>query len=192
MSTREKKRRLLLHVCCAPCAVYVHEYLEASYDVTCLFYNPNIQPLSEYEFREQELERLAQMKSWKVLYGEYDPMGWNGAVEGLEEEPERGRRCAVCFRHRLEKTFAVASARSFEVVAATLSISPYKSITQINHAGERLARETGIPFLQESFRKQGGYKKSQERSSELGIRRQNYCGCLFSKADRERRLRSKR
>ncbi len=186
------KKRLLLHVCCAPCAVYVHEYLAVSYDVTCLFYNPNIQPFSEYKFRERELERIAAMKKWKVLYGEYDPEGWNGAVAGLEEEPERGRRCAVCFRYRLEKTFAMVSDLDFEVVAATLSISPYKKPKQINGEGERLARETGISFLQENFRKQNGYKKSQKLSSALGIRRQNYCGCLFSKADRERRLKPER
>jgi epoxyqueuosine reductase len=186
------RKRLLLHVCCAPCAVYVHECLAVLYDVTCLFYNPNIQPFSEYKLRERELERIAAMKKWKVLYGEYDPVGWNGVVAGLEEEPERGRRCAVCFRYRFEKTFAMASDLDFEMVASTLSISPYKNLKQINGEGERLARETGIPFLNENFRKQDGYKKSQERSSALGIRQQNYCGCMFSKADRERRLKPER
>jgi epoxyqueuosine reductase len=186
------EKRLLLHICCAPCAVYVHELLSASYDVTCLFYNPNIQPPSEHEFRKRELERIAVIKQWKVLYGGYDPMRWNDAVKGLEKEPERGRRCSVCFRHRLEKTFAAALAHHFDVVAATLSISPYKNTKQINQEGECLARETGIPFLKENFKKQDGYKKAQKLSSELGIRQQNYCGCLFSRADRERRLLSRR
>ncbi len=180
--------RLLLHVCCAPCTVYVHQVLSEAYAVTCHFYNPNIQPEPEYDFRRTELERIAAMKQWSVLYDEYDPERWNDAVRGMEAEPERGARCAVCFRHRFERTFSAAAEGGFDIVASTLSISPYKNTRQINREGQRLSAETGIPFLAENFKKQDGYPKARKLALELGIRQQNYCGCRFSRAERERRL----
>jgi epoxyqueuosine reductase len=189
--TDDGRKRLLLHVCCAPCAVYVHQVLSATYDVTCLFYNPNIQPEAEYVFRKKELEKTAALKSWDVIYEEYDPETWNAAVKGLENEPERGARCSLCFGHRLKKTFEVAAAGHFDVTASTLSISPYKNTKQINKEGDALAAEYGICFLGENFKKQDGYVKAKKLAHELNIVHQDYCGCLFSLAEKKQRLKNK-
>jgi epoxyqueuosine reductase len=187
-----EKPKLLLHICCAPCAVYVVQELSAAYDVTGFFYNPNIQPEAEYLFRMTELQRVAKSDGWNILYGEYDPEKWDEAVKGLEDEPERGKRCSVCFCHRLRETFRIATEKQFDFVASTLSISPYKKTAQINREGEDLAREFGIPFLSENFKKQDGYAKARKLAHDKNIRHQDYCGCLFSKEDRQKRLAEKK
>jgi hypothetical protein len=175
--------RLLLHVCCGPCAPHVLELLRGRYDVTGFFYNPNIQPRREYEFRRLEVERLAARLGWSVVVPDHDMAAWFAAVRGLEREPERGRRCAVCFRLRLERTFRHARDHGFAAVASTLSISPYKSTAQINEQGLALAREYGIAFLAENFKSRDGFAAARRRAAELGIRHQDYCGCAFSKAE---------
>ena len=176
--------RLLLHVCCGPCAPHVLELLRADYEVTGFFYNPNIQPRREYEFRRLEVERLAARLGWSVVIPPYDMEAWFAAVRGLEREPERGRRCPVCFRLRLERAFRHARDHGFAAVASTLSISPYKSTAQINEQGLALAQEHGIAFLAENFKGQDGFTAARRRAAELGIRHQDYCGCVFSKAEK--------
>lgn len=180
-----KKKKLLLHICCGPCAVYVIEKLNKDYDVTGFFYNPNIQPQKEYGFRKKELERVAEMKNWHVAYAEYDMKRWFQLVKGYEKEPEKGKRCSICFRMRLEKTFEYAKEHGFDVVASTLSISPYKVTGQINAEGEALAQTFGIAFLPENFKKQNGYNEGRKMARELGIKHQDYCGCVFSKVEKK-------
>lgn len=183
------KKKLLLHVCCGPCSPHVLQQLRGAYDVTGFFFNPNIHPRGEWEFRCREVERLATKLDWPVVFPAYDMMAWFAAVRGLEREPERGRRCPVCFRFRLEKAFRHAREHGFAVVASTLSISPYKSTAQINEQGRALSREFGIEFLAENFKKQDGFQSARRLAAALGIRHQDYCGCAFSKAERLLHLR---
>jgi predicted adenine nucleotide alpha hydrolase (AANH) superfamily ATPase len=183
------KTRLLLHVCCGPCSPYVLQKLRADFDVCGFFYNPNIQPFREYDFRRRELARLAEKLEWKVVYGEYEMKDWFAVVRGLEREPERGRRCPVCFRFRLEKAFRYARAHAFACVASTLSVSPYKVTHQINEQGMELSRQYGIAFLPENFKKNDGCQMARRQAAALGVRHQDYCGCVFSQVERRLRLR---
>jgi predicted adenine nucleotide alpha hydrolase (AANH) superfamily ATPase len=185
------KKKLLLHICCGSCAVYVFEVLQEDYNVTGFFYNPNIQPYREYEARKKELERVAKLKNWNVVYEGHDMENWFQRVKGYEKEPERGRRCSICFRMRLEKAFAYAKANGFDIVASTLSISPYKATKQINAQGEKCAEAFGIEFLPENFKKQNGFNTGKKMAQALGIKHQNYCGCVFSKVEKKLRERTK-
>ena len=181
------KKKLLLHVCCAPCAVYVYQKLSQEYDVTCFFFNPNIHPVSEYHFRKKELERIAQINQWEVVYEDYPVKEWFQRVKGHEKDPERGERCSICFYMRLEKTFAYAKAKGFAVVASTLSISPYKVTRQINAEGEKLSQTHGIQFLPENFKKQNGFNIAKKMAVDMGIQHQNYCGCVYSKIEKKQK-----
>jgi hypothetical protein len=178
------KKKLLLHICCGPCSIYVWQKLQADFELSGYFYNPNIQPFSEHEFRRLELVKIAEKFAWPVVYASYDPRDWFAAVRGLEREAERGARCPVCFRFRLEKTFAYAREHGFDWVASTLSISPSKVTTQINEQGSALAEKYGVAFLAENFKKKNGFLISRRRGQELGVRHQDYCGCAFSKAEK--------
>ncbi|MDD8011957.1 MAG: epoxyqueuosine reductase QueH [Acidobacteriota bacterium] len=183
------KKKLLLHVCCGPCSPHVLQQLRADFAVGGYFYNPNIQPFREYEFRRQEVARLAEMLDWPMAFGPYDMREWFAAVRGFEREPERGRRCPLCFRYRLEQTFRHAREQGFDVVASTLSISPYKVTAQINEQGALLAKKYGIAFLAENFKRNDGYGAARRQAAVLGIKHQDYCGCVFSKAEKLLRLR---
>ncbi|MDQ1351854.1 MAG: epoxyqueuosine reductase [Acidobacteriota bacterium] len=185
------KKKLLLHICCGPCAVYVVEKLEADYEVTGFFYNPNIHPLKEYRFREDELKRVAKLKNWKVVYMGHEMDRWFARIKGYEKEPERGKRCSICFHMRLEKAFAYAKANGFNIVASTLSISPYKVTKQINEEGENLANASGIEFLAENFKRQGGFDICRKMAHDLEIKHQDYCGCVFSKVEKKLRERQR-
>jgi predicted adenine nucleotide alpha hydrolase (AANH) superfamily ATPase len=181
------KKKLLLHICCAPCAVYVVRKLSLEYDVTCFFYNPNIHPAREYQFRKQELERAAAKEQWQVIYEDYNIKDWFRQVKGHERDPERGERCSICFRQRLAKTFAYARANGFALVASTLSISPYKVTAQINAQGEQLSEAFGIEFLPENFKKQDGFNIGKRMALAMGIKHQDYCGCVYSKLEKKQR-----
>jgi len=157
-----------------------------------LFYNPNIQPVHEYEFRKKELERIAEMNGWEVIYPPYEMDIWFKEVKGRQKDPERGARCSICFNKRLRKVFEYAEKKNFDVVASTLSISPYKVTKQINEEGEKLSREFGIRFLPENFKKQNGFAVSKKVSMEMGIKHQDYCGCVFSLVEKKLRERVKR
>ena len=191
MAMEGQRKKMLLHMCCAPCAVYVVEQLREEYDVAGFFYNPNIQPRKEYDFRVAEVRKIAERLGWDVIVGDYDMMEWFAAVKGLEHEPERGKRCSVCFRMRLRKTFELARERGFDIVTSTLSISPYKATKQINAEGEALSREFGIEFLPENFKKRNGFTIGKKMAMEMGIQHQNYCGCVYSKVEKILRERGK-
>jgi predicted adenine nucleotide alpha hydrolase (AANH) superfamily ATPase len=157
--------------------------LQADFDVCGFFFNPNIQPPAEYEFRRLELVKIAEKLAWPLVETPYDPRAWFAAVRGLEREREGGSRCSVCFRFRLEKTFSHAQAHGFDMVASTLSISPSKSTAQINEQGSALAEKFAVAFLAENFKKKNGFLISRQQGLELGVRRQDYCGCAYSKAE---------
>jgi predicted adenine nucleotide alpha hydrolase (AANH) superfamily ATPase len=161
----------------------------AGFLVTGFFYNPNIQPFREHEFRRLEVARLAEKLQWRVVFAPYDMKEWFALVRGLEREPERGQRCPLCFRFRLVKAFRYARAHGFDAVASTLSISPYKVTAQINEQGLALAREYGVDFLAENFKKHDGCRAAREQAAVWGVQQQDYCGCAFSKAERLLRLR---
>jgi len=183
-------KKLLLHVCCAPCAAFVVKRLRGDgFEVTGFFFNPNIQPRREYEFRRDEVARLAGTLDFPVVFPPYDMAAWFAVVRGLEREPERGRRCPACFRLRLEAAFRHARDNGFAAVASTLSVSPYKSTAQINEQGRALSGATGVGFLAENFKSRDGWPQARALAAALGLRHQDYCGCVFSKAERMLRLR---
>lgn len=189
-SLEGRRPTLLLHACCAPCSSYVLEYLSQFFEITLFYYNPNIAPESEYRYRVSELKRLvAEMlpdSGITVLEGQYDPERFLRAVKGLESEPEGGARCMVCYRLRLEESARVAREMGCEYFTTTLSISPLKNAQALNDIGGELAPIYQTKYLHSDFKKREGYKRSIQLSAEYGLYRQDYCGCAFSKAERER------
>ncbi|MDD4851363.1 MAG: epoxyqueuosine reductase QueH [Gemmiger sp.] len=183
-----EKPALLLHACCAPCSSATLERLASHFAVTILYYNPNIYPPAEYHRREQELERFVRDAGYApeiaVVELPYDPREFYEAIRGLEEEPERGARCTVCYRLRLEAAARYAAAHHFGWFTTTLSISPVKDPVRLNTLGATLAAQYGLQYLPSEFRKRDGYKRSLALSQEYGLYRQDYCGCQFSKAER--------
>ena len=181
--------RLLLHSCCAPCSSYCLEYLAEFFDITLLYFNPNIFPADEYTYRIAEQKRLIDSLPLKrkveFIEGGYEPEEFFAAVSGLEDEPEGGRRCEECWLLRLEEAAACAKEGDFDYFTTTLSISPLKSAEKLNNIGERLAEEYGVRYLFSDFKKRGGYQRSIELSKEYNLYRQNYCGCVFSRRGRE-------
>lgn len=185
-----KVPRLLLHACCAPCSSAVLEYLSQYFAITLLYYNPNIAPLEEYQKREAELRRLvSQMKFThpvELLPCQYDGQAFVQAARGLEGEPEGGKRCEACFRLRLRYAAQEAARLRFNYYTTTLSISPMKNAPLLNQLGEEIGREFGVAHLPSDFKKKDGYKRSVQLSKEYDLYRQDYCGCAFSKAQRQR------
>lgn len=177
------KPKLLLHACCAPCSSYVLEYLSKYFDITLYFYNPNIYPSSEFDFRADELKRLVKEMGLdiKTVVEEYDNENFEKIVEGYEDLPEGSSRCFKCYRLRLEKSVKYAKENGFDFVTTTLSISPHKSAEKLNEIGEELANDYGINYLLSDFKKKNGYKRSCELSQIFNLYRQNYCGCKYSK-----------
>jgi len=180
------KRRLLLHVCCAPDATVGFERLGPEYDLTAFFYNPNIHPKAEYELRKSELERLCQEMGVPYVSAPYDPERWFALTRGLEWEPEKGRRCDICFRMRLEATAQKAVELGIDLIAAVLTVSPHKLAERINAIGAEVAGKYGIEYLPTNLKKKDGFKRSVELSKQFKLYRQDYCGCIYSKRDRER------
>lgn len=185
-----KVPRLLLHACCAPCSSAVLEYLSQYFAITLLYYNPNIAPLEEYKKREAELRRLvSQMKFThpvELLPCQYDGQAFVQAARGLEGEPEGSKRCEACFRLRLRYAAQEAARLRFDYYTTTLSISPMKNAPLLNQLGEEIGREFGVAHLPSDFKKKDGYKRSVQLSKEYDLYRQDYCGCAFSKAQRQR------
>ncbi|MBP5167089.1 MAG: epoxyqueuosine reductase QueH [Oscillospiraceae bacterium] len=166
---------LLLHACCAPCASYCLEYLTKYFDVTVFYFNPNIMPREEYDRRLEQFEKL-RIFDFRLIEGEYSQADYLDAVRGREEDREGGARCELCFRMRLEKTAELAAGR-YEWFATTLTVSPHKNADVINGIGAGLAEKYAVKWLYSDFKKRDGYKRSIQLCSELGIYRQNYCGC---------------
>lgn len=185
ISKEEKPKRLLLHSCCAPCSSYVLEYLSQYFEITVFYYNPNISPETEYRMRVEEQQRLIQQMPLKhpvsFLEGTYCPDYFYNMVKGLEDVPEGGERCFLCYRMRLEESAKIARENGFDYFTTTLTISPLKNAQKLNKIGQELAEKYEVPFLPSDFKKKNGYKRSTELSREYGLYRQNYCGCVFSK-----------
>ena len=182
-----RDKRLLLHSCCAPCSSHCLSELSPQIGVTVLYYNPNLDCAGEYEKRKREqLRFLRETGLADFLDCDYAPEDYLAAVRGLEKEKEGGARCAVCFRLRLERTAREAKARGFDYFATTLTVSPLKNAKLINTIGFAVAEEVGVKYLPSDFKKRGGYLHSVKLSEEYGLYRQDYCGCAFSKAERER------
>ncbi len=191
----ERVPRLLLHVCCAPCSSAVLEYLSQYFAITLLYYNPNISPREEYDKREAELKHLVSemelVHPVDLLPCDYDGQAFVEAARGLEGEPEGGARCEACFRLRLEYAAQEAARLHFDYYTTTLTISPMKNAPLLNQLGEEMGGKYGVAHLPSDFKKKNGYKRSVELSKEYGLYRQDYCGCAFSKAQREREKREK-
>ena len=181
--------RLLLHSCCAPCSSYCLEYLSKYFQITVFYYNPNITDREEYDTRVREQERLIQQLPAKhpirFVEGAYAPELFYQVVKGLEKEPEGGARCKECFRLRLEESARLCKECGFDYFTTTLTISPLKNAPLLNELGEQLAEQYGVAFLNSDFKKKNGYKRSTELSAEYGLYRQDYCGCIYSKLERE-------
>ena len=216
------KPSLLLHVCCAPCSSACLEILEKNFDITLLFYNPNIHPKEEYYKRLDELNEFVEKKNIlaknqknieknqknsnfdikneeknkildifdipnqiKILDINYDPNEFFSAIKGLEKEKEGGERCKACFNLRLGTTAKIAKEKKFDFFTTTLTLSPYKNSQLLNEIGEIMQNKYATPYLFSDFKKNDGYKKSIELSKEYNLYRQDYCGCVFSKKERE-------
>jgi predicted adenine nucleotide alpha hydrolase (AANH) superfamily ATPase len=177
--------KLLLHVCCAPCSTEVINRLSREHDVTGFFYNPNIHPRGEYDLRLVEFERFSRDVGFSYIKVEYNAQEWFDKTNRFEKEPEGGRRCEICFRIRLEETAKKAKTSGFDLFASTLSISPHKNTKTINALGREIERKQGIGFLSEDFKKEDGFKKSVQHSKKHSLIRQSYCGCIYSKKERE-------
>ena len=180
IASRGDRPRLLLHACCAPCCSYVAEYLREFFEITVFYYNPNTHPRAEYEKRLDALKTLTEHFSLPLIEGDYFPETFFSRVKGMEYLPEGGERCTECFRIRLEETARLAKDLGFEYFCSTLSISPHKNAPLINAIGEELAEQYGIKHLPNDFKKKGGFLRSTELSKELGLYRQDYCGCAYS------------
>ena len=191
--------RLFLHSCCAPCSSYCLEYLRKYFRITVFYYNPNISMEPEYRKRVEEQKRLiaaynAQLEENKeltgygidIVEGDYEPQEFYAIAKGLEQCPEGGERCFLCYELRLQKTAELAKEQGFDYFATTLTISPLKNAQKLNEIGERLAVGYGINWIVSDFKKKNGYKRSIELSAEYGLYRQDYCGCIYSKQERER------
>ncbi len=189
----EKVPRLLLHSCCAPCSSYVLELLSRYFRITLLYYNPNISPREEFEKRAQELrslvDRMPTANPVEVLVSKYRPEEFYEAVGGLENCPEGGERCEVCYRLRLTEAARIAGEKGFDYFTTTLSISPLKNAEKLNAIGSELSKVYGIPYFYSDFKKKAGYQRSIELSREYDLYRQDFCGCVFSKAEQEAKRR---
>ncbi len=177
--------KLLLHACCAPCSSYCLEYLSQYFEISVLYYNPNISIKEEYEYRLSEEKRLISSMDFKndvrIIDCDYNTKDFFNAVKGLENEPEGGRRCEECFKLRLNATAAEAKRLGIEYFGTTLTISPLKNAELINEIGEQLGEKYGVKWLYSDFKKKEGYKRSIVLSKKYDLYRQNYCGCIFSK-----------
>jgi predicted adenine nucleotide alpha hydrolase (AANH) superfamily ATPase len=188
---QNERPELLLHICCAPCSTYPIEVLKSEYRLIGLYYGPNIHPEVEYIVRLEEMERLAKMTRIELIRAEYDMTEWFHQTEGMEEDHEGGERCRVCYRMRLGKTAQYAIEKKIEYFTTTLSVSPHKNAEDINEIGIEVAEQFGLTFLPVDFKKKDGHKKSIEISKKLGLYRQDYCGCVYSRRERDYKLRLK-
>ena len=171
------KPKLLLHCCCAPCSSAVIERLKEHFQITFYYYNPNIFPKEEFDLRYAEFKKLGV----EVVKEEYNHESFVDMVKGLESEPEGQNRCRICIADRMDKSFKFAKDNNFDLVTTTLTISPHKDCEFINTLGESLQEKYGVKYLHADFKKQNGYLRSIQICKELGIYRQDYCGCEFSK-----------
>ena len=202
----EYRPSLLLHSCCGPCSSYVLSYLSRYFDITVLYYNPNISPDEEFDKRAGEQERLIKALNKdlrmgdeeggeavmpegsadiKFVRGHYDPSVFFDMAKGLEKVPEGGERCFKCYELRMREAARLAGEGGYDYFTTTLSISPLKNAEKINEIGQELEKEFGVKHLPSDFKKKEGYKQSCELSKKYDLYRQDYCGCIYSKLERE-------
>ncbi len=191
MEQAERKPRLLLHCCCAPCSSATLERLQDLFEVDIYYYNPNIEPFAEFEKRAGEERRFVREfrpdGGVDVIVADYDHEAFEAIARGREDLPERGERCYLCYELRLRRTAGYAKEHGYDCFTTSLSVSPYKSSRWINEIGLKLEQETGVAFVWSDFKKRDGYRRSIELSKQFGLYRQDYCGCVYSKAERDRK-----
>ncbi len=185
-----KTPSLLLHCCCAPCSSYVLEYLSNYFKITVFYYNPNIYPKEEYEKRLAEERDLIKKMNFKndvnIIAGIYNSSDFFEMCKGLENLKEGGLRCFKCYELRLKESLKIAEVNNFDYFTTTLTISPFKNAEKLNEIGINLAQNSSVQYLCSDFKKRNGYKRSIELSKEYNLYRQDYCGCIFSKMEREK------
>ena len=183
-------KKILLHSCCAPCSSYVISFLSNYFDITILYYNPNIAAIEEYNKRKNEQIRLIQTMKTKnkldFLDCDYDNDIYNKNISGYENDPEGGSRCHICFNLRLKKTAELAKKHNYDYFCSTLTVSPHKNSKIINEIGEQISNQYHIKWLPSDFKKNEGFKQSIELSKKYELYRQDYCGCIFSKQAKEK------
>ena len=195
LKKEEHKPKLLLHSCCAPCSTYVLTYLSPNFSIVDYFFNPNMSGLEEHEKRSHELGRLIKEinvekdDESQIIYltSSFQPKLYAKRIKGFEKEPEKGKRCDICFRLRLEEAAKMAIEQGCDFFATTLTISPLKSAEKINEIGKMVGEQYGIKYLPSDFKKKGGYLESIKLAKKYQLYRQNYCGCIFSKQESERK-----
>ena len=192
IKSTDKVPKLLLHACCGPCSSYCLELLTNYFDITILYYNPNIYPEKEYLRRLNELKEFLNKKSFKnkveLMESRYNPIEYYNSVKGLEQLGERSKRCYECYRLRMGECAKVASKNNYDFFTTTLSISPYKISNWINEIGISLEKEYHVKYLYADFKKKNGYIRSIELSKEYNMYRQDYCGCVYSKVEHDKRV----
>ena len=180
--------KLLLHACCAPCSSYCIEYLSEFFEITIFYYNPNIDTKEEYDYRYNELDRFIHEFKTKypvhLVNTGYHNEDYEEIAKGLENEPEKGKRCLKCYQLRLEKSYKYAKDNNFDYITTTLTLSPHKNSQVINEIGRELEKKYLVPYLYSDFKKRDGYKRSIVLSHEYNLYRQDYCGCKYSKRDK--------
>lgn len=179
--TVKKKPSLLLHICCAGCGAYVSQELQEKYALSLFFSNPNIHPEAEYLKRKEEVIAIAKQFDLPLIIDHYNHDSWLLDIKGLEQEPEKGKRCYRCYQYRMRKVAQKTSELNFDFFSTTLSVSPYKVYQYIKKIGEELAEQYSVGFHDQDYKKKDGFKKAASLSRELNLYRQNYCGCEFSK-----------
>mgnify|MGYP001598826498 FL=1 len=173
--------RLLLHICCVVCSSHVLDVLRREFQVTAYFYNPNIEPLEEYEKRRDSTRQWCEKTGLPFVEGPAGHNHWAEAVKGFEREPAGGARCLICWRLRLAETARYAKENGFDIFAATLTMGRNKKAEVINPLGQQAAEQHGVVFYEADWKKNGGQEAARQIAKENNLYRQNYCGCLFSK-----------
>ena len=174
-------KKIVLHACCAPCASYpIKKLIEDNYEPVVFFYNPNIFPFKEYEIRRKELQKYCQLINIEYFEDKYNIKEFYKQIQGLEKEPEKGKRCSACFNLRLLKTANFAKSKGIECFTTTLTVSPHKNSNQIFKEAETIQEKTGVQFVEYNFKKQDGFKISRQIAREHNMYTQKYCGCEFS------------
>lgn len=190
-----KVPKLLIHSCCAPCSSYCLQYLSDYFEITVFYYNPNIYPPEEFNIRAREQERFIREFPTKhpvhFVEGHYDSDKFYEMARGMEDVPEGGKRCFSCYELRLRESAEYAKEHGFDFFTTTLSISPLKNANKLNEIGAMLEMEYGVKYLYSDFKKKEGCKKSTEISKEYQMYRQYYCGCVFSKKQRDLEIQQK-
>ncbi len=183
----DARERYLLHVCCAPCSPHPLQTLQKQYDVTLYFHNPNIHPELEYQSRLGEVRRMAALEGLPLIVDEYRPDEWLAGAAPWKDEPEKGRRCEFCIDGRLDAAARQAAALGIGRFGAVLSTSSRKDVNMIGRLGKKAAARHDLLFDAADWKKREGAKISVRISGQLGYRRQDYCGCIFSKRDADAR-----